>query len=538
MPIDFSRHIEAYLNEARTHIKTMNFTLVELEKNPDDMKLLHKIFRSVHTLKSLAATMGYKQSMGLCHAMEDLFDAIRYKQLSLESCADVLFESIDFLNLIIKNISAGNGEKNADYLIAKLRTLLKSENKTLSETALNQFQFDNEVIEKIQTIEVKLEQLDKLMNLAEEFIVNKMKLEAIQEQIEYPELPPAIESLGRLITELQYHVMQVRMVPIAFVFNRFIRMTRDLAKHQHKKVNLQIEGADIELDRSLIDEISEAISHLIRNAIDHGLETPEVRKKLNKPELGTILLRVYRTKEAAKIEVSDDGSGLDLPALKKIAIKKHLIKPEANDQEILNTLFSGISTSKSVTEISGRGLGLSIVKLKIESIGGTVKVTSNPGKGTTFMIEIPLSLAIIKTLFVQVSHQTYAVPTESVERVLILEKKDIKGLIHNEAIIYQDSNIPIIRLSHLFHQKTASLDKLPIVIIYKGTERLGLVVDQLLDTKEVIIKPLNRSIRNIKYFSGATLIGSGQMILILDAAYLLQLKKKGEPLQGGLINAI
>lgn len=538
MPIDFNKHKEAYLQEARSHIKTMNIALVELEKNPGDMKLLHKIFRSVHTLKSLAATMGYEQSMSICHAMEDLFDAIRYKQLPLESCTDLLFESIDYLNLTIKKLSAGKDENNADYLIAKLRTLLKSETKTLSESTLNQVQFDNEAIEKIQTIEIKLEQLDKLMNLAEEFIVNKMKLEGIQEQVEYPELKPAIESLGRLITELQFHVMQVRMVPILFVFNRFIRMTRDLAKHQNKKVTLQIEGGDIELDRSLIDEISEAISHLIRNAIDHGLETPEVRKTKNKPALGNIWLRVYRTKEAAKIEVSDDGSGLDLPAIKNRALKKHLIKPDATDQETLNTIFSGISTSKSVTEVSGRGLGLSIVKLKIESIGGTVNVTSNPGKGTTFMIEIPLSLAIIKTLFVQVSQQTYAVPTESVERVLMLEKTDIKGLMHNEAIIYQESNIPIIRLSHLFHQKASSLNKLPIVIISKGNERLGLVVDQLLDTKEVIIKPLNRSIRNIKYFSGATLIGSGQMILILDAAYLLQLKKKNEPLQGGLINVI
>lgn len=526
MPIDFAKHKEAYLNEARVYIKAMNNSLVELEKNPDDMNLLLKIFRSVHTLKSLAATMQYKQSMELCHGVEDLLDAIRHKLLSLESCADLIFESIDRLSSITKKLSTGNDEISSLDLITKIRALLKKEIKPAPDNSQNQTQFEIEPIEKIQSIEVKIDQLDKLMNLAEEFLINKMKIEEILEQVEHPELMPAIESLSRLITDLQYHVMQVRMVPIAFVFNRFIRMTRDLAKHQNKKVNLQIEGAEIELDRSLIDEISETILHLIRNAIDHGLETPAIRTKINKPPQGTIWLKVYRTKEAAKIEVTDDGAGLDLEAIKKQAIKNDLIKANANDEEVLNTIFTGVSTTRSVTEISGRGLGLSIVKLKIESIGGTIEVSSILGKGTTFTIEIPLSLAIIKTLFVQTNREIYAIPTEYVERLLMVEKINIKGFMHDEAIIYQDKTIPIIRLSHLFHQKVSSLKKLPIVIITKGDKRLGLVVDQLLSTKEVIIKPLNRSIRDNKYFAGATLIGSGKMILILDVAYLLQLTKE------------
>ncbi|MHB1948047.1 MAG: chemotaxis protein CheA [Gammaproteobacteria bacterium] len=538
MDFDFSKHKEAYITEAKTHVKTLNYALVELEKNPDDIKLFHKIFRATHTLKSLSATMGYEQSMSLCHAIEDILDAIRYEQLSLSICTDLLFKAFDQLSLDLKNLSTNQEEVDSSALIKQVHHLLEKHKAPSIKLSKNQMQLESDAIEKIQSIEVKIEELDILMNLAEEFLVNKMKLESIREQIDHPDLLPVIESLSRLITDLQYHIMQVRLVPIAFVFNRFIRMTRDLAKNQNKEVNLQIEGAEIEFDRSLIDEIAESISHLIRNAIDHGIETPDIRLKMNKPAQGTIWLNVQRTKEAAKIEISDDGAGINLEAIKKLALNHNLIKPGASHAEVLNTIFTGISTAESVTEISGRGLGLSIVKLKIESIGGTIKVNSNPGKGTTFLIEIPLSLAIIKTLFVKTGDEIYAIPTEFVERLLMIDTKNIKGLMKEEAIIFEENDIPLIRLRSIFHQKILPLDKQPIVIIHNGNERLALAVDELLTTKEVIIKQLNRSIKDNKFFSGATLIGSGRMILILDVAYLFQLRKKNASSHGGIINAV
>jgi len=538
MDFDFSKHKEAYIAEAKAHVKTLNYALVELEKNPDDKKLFHKVFRATHTLKSLSGTMGYEQSMSLCHAIEDILDAIRYEQLTLALCADLLFKSFDQLSLNLKYISTDLDELDSSDLIKQLHHLLANHKKPDAKSPHIQMQLETDAVEKIQSIEVKIEELDILMNLAEEFLVNKMKLESIREQIEHPDLVPVIESLSRLITDLQYHIMQVRLVPIAFVFNRFIRMTRDLAKNQNKEVNLQMEGAEIEFDRSLIDEIAESIAHLIRNAIDHGIETPDVRLKMNKPAQGTIWLNVQRTKEAAKIEISDDGAGINLEALKKLASTHNLLKPGFSSTDVLNTIFTGISTAESVTEISGRGLGLTIVKLKIESIGGSIQVNSTPGKGTTFLIEIPLSLAIIKTLFVNVGDETYAVPTEFVERLLMVETKDIKGVMKEESIIFEQEDIPLIRLSSLFHQKPFPLDKQPIVIIHNGRERLALAVDELLATKEVIIKQLNRSIKDNKFFSGATLVGSGRMILILDVAYLFQLRKKNESSLGGIINAV
>ena len=524
MSFDLNKHKEIFLNEAKSHIKIMNHALVGLEKDNNNSKLLHELFRSVHTLKSLSATMRYDQSMALCHAIEDVLDAVRHNQLSLVICTDLLFEGIDQLSQLIKNLSANDGETDSSSLVKKFGDLLLNNKNQKLLNSLDLSHIETDAIEKIQSIEVKIEQLDVLMNLAEEFLVNKMKFEAIREQVEHPDLPPAIESLGRLITDLQYLMMQVRLVPIAFIFNRFERMTRDLAKQQNKKVELQFEGSDIELDRSLMNEIAEVISHLIRNAIDHGLESPEARSKLNKPEQGTIWLKAFRTKEAARIEVSDDGSGINIEEIKQLALKNNMIKHDATDEEILNTVFNGISTANSVTEISGRGLGLSIAKLKIESIGGSIKVKSVPGNATTFVILIPLTLAIIKTLLVKVGLQIYAIPTEFVERLLMKESIEIKGFMKDEAIIFEDNNIPIIRLNNIFSSENLALDKQPVILIRKGSERIGVVVDELLTTKDIIVKPLNRSIKDNRYFSGAALIGSGQLILILDIDCLFHLR--------------
>jgi two-component system chemotaxis sensor kinase CheA len=526
MMVDLSKHKEAYLSEARSHIKMMNRALLSLEKTPDEGNFCHQIFRSVHTLKSLAATMGYSQSMSLCHAMENLLDILRDKKISLNKCTDLLFKCFDQLSENLKKIIANLAEPDTTHLVKKIDTLLinsniSSANKKLSDH-VNHVKPEAEVFEKIQTIEVKVERLEILMNLAEELLVSKMKLDSVREEAE---LIAAVELLGRLITDLQYHVIQVRLVPIAFIFNRFPRMVRDLAKQQKKYIDLEIEGGEIELDRLWIDEIGGVITHLVRNSIDHGLEIPSVRKNANKPKNGKIKLRAIRTKETVVLEISDDGAGLNLEAIKARAIKQNILTPDATDHEIKEIIFSGLSTTKSVTLISGRGLGLSIAKQKVESIGGTIRVESTLGKGTSFFIEIPLSLAIINTLFVKVGEETYAIPIDSVERLLVVKREDFKNILNYEAIIFEETDIPIIRLSELFNEKSLALSKQSVVIIRKDGERLGLAVDGLVSTQDVIIKPLSLSVKNNKYFSGAAMTGSGKMVLILDATYLLRTQK-------------
>jgi two-component system chemotaxis sensor kinase CheA len=319
--------------------------------------------------------------------------------------------------------------------------------------------------------------------------------------------------------------MQSRLVPVGFVFNRFPRMVRDLAKQQKKEVSLEMLGSDIELDRAVIDEIGESLVHLLRNAVDHGIEPPEARKRAGKPAQGTIRVTAKRTKGFVIIEVADNGQGLDLEDIKSTAVKDKILSPQATTEELIQSIFFGVSTTKKVTAVSGRGFGLNIVKNKVESLGGAIRVESESKKGTTFVIEIPLTLAIIKALFVEVGSKAYAIPLASIERLVTVNKDDIKGMLNYEAIILNEEDIPVTRLDVLFDIPSLGLEGQPIVIVRKGEERLGLAVDAFLTTQEIVIKPLNKLVRENKYFSGSTIIGSGEVVLILDVANLMLTKR-------------
>lgn len=537
MTKEFEKHKEAFLSEARTHVDAMNHGLLKLEKSPEDLKYLHDVFRAAHTLKSMSATMEYKELATLCHAMEDVLDAVRNHALALSNCVDELFLCCDFLVTSLKAINKTGKEKDAKARVQNLQQILKHKKHDATLPKVDNSKVNNSEetiasIDKVQSIEVKVEKLDNLLNLAEEMLVNKMKLEIIRERLDNPELSAITETMGRIISDLQYNVMKVRMVNIGFVFNQFPRMVRDLAKKQNKEVNLEIYGDDIELDRTIIDEISESVLHLIRNAIDHGLETRKEREEHHKNPVGQIRIGATRTKEFVVIEVSDDGRGLDMEGIKAEASARGLISKdeiedatETADDKTMNTIFSGISTSKKVTDISGRGLGLNIVKQKVESVNGTIRVKTTPGQGTTFFIEIPLSLAVLKTLFVRVKKEIYAIPVMSVERLLRMEKEAFKGMLHAEAVVLEGDNIPIIRLRTLFGEKQINLQKLPIVVVQKDGQKLGIVVDELMTTQEVVIKPLNRSVKENRFFSGSAIIGSGDIVLILDVAQLIAKQK-------------
>jgi two-component system chemotaxis sensor kinase CheA len=353
-----------------------------------------------------------------------------------------------------------------------------------------------------------------------------MRLDSVKEKLQHPELSAALDTLSRLVSELQYNVMQSRLVPIGFVFSRFPRMVRDLAKQQKKELDLEMMGSDIELDRAVIDEIGESLVHLLRNAVDHGMEAPDARKKAGKSSQGTIRITAERTNSFAIIKVSDDGQGLDLEEIKSTAIKNKVLSPEATTEELIQSIFFGVSTTKKVTAVSGRGFGLNIVKNKIESLGGSVKVETEPQKGTTFIIEIPLTLAIIKALFIKVAGKTYAIPLASVERLITVNRADIKGILNYEAIVLNEEDTPITRLDILFKAPSLGLRAQPIVIVKQGEEKLGLAVDAFLTAQEIVIKPLNKLVRENKYFSGSTIIGSGEVVLILDVANLMLTKRE------------
>ena len=531
MPQDVAQYTELFLSEAKQHLLAMNQALLKLEKSPGKTERLDDLLRALHTLKGMAATMDYDHTARLCHAMEDVVDAIRKHTLQVAACVDVLFECLDAVEATLKALRQNRAELETTALIGKLRALAtrEAEHGTGDKgrgSKDEETDSPSSVVEKMHRIEVKVERLDALMNLTEEFVMTKMRLDRAKERLKDPELEAAVESLGRFVSELQYQVMQARLVPVRFLFNRFPRMVRDLAKAQHKDVDLQMEGEALELDRAVIDEIGESLVHLLRNAVDHGIETPEERRRAGKPSCGTIRLIATQTKEFAVIRVVDDGAGLDVEAIKAMALKGGLLKTGATKEEVTEAIFAGLTTTQQPTAVSGRGLGLNIVKKTIESLGGAITVSSEPRQGTTFTLEIPLALAVIKTLFVEVGGTQYAIPLANIERLVTVTDTQIKGFLEHEAIVLNGTDIPITRLHDLFDVPRRALEQQPIVIVRKGEELLGLGVDRLLTTQEVVIKPLSRLVRETRYVAGSTIVGSGEVVLILDVTNLILSKRQ------------
>jgi len=522
-----NKYKEVFLSEAQRHIEGMNYSLLKLENEPTKKIFVGNVFREIHTLKSVADTMKYENTTRLCHAMEDVLEKLKKNKIPVIKCIDPLLECCDTLGAMLKEIKNNDTELDVSRIVEKLNTLEieNSSNKGKDKPMPSLEHSKESLIPKIERINVNVETLDTLMNLAEELLINKMRFEKIKEELDHPDLSSAVDAQSRLVEEVQYNVMQSRMVPIAFVFNIYPRMVRDLAKKQDKKIDLVLKGEDLELDRAVIDEIGESLVHLIRNAVDHGIENPQVRKKAGKPPTATIQLIATRAKNFAEIKVIDDGGGINLEDVKAKGIRLGVLSSNATKEEVINAIFSDVSTTKKVTEVSGRGLGLSIVKNKIETLGGSVAVDTEFKKGTTFTIEMPLSLAIIKNLFVEVGKRSYGIPVGNVVRLVTVNKEDIKGMMNYEAIILNEEDVPITRLSTLFKIEDLNLQKQPIVVVRQGEEMLGLAVDAFLTTEEIVVRPLNKTVRENRNFSGSTIIGSGEVVLILDVANLMPTKR-------------
>lgn len=382
-----------------------------------------------------------------------------------------------------------------------------------------------------RSVRVDIEKLDILMNLVSELIIAKNGLisassdsesgnsQVFNEQIEY---------LERVTTNLHESVMKVRMMPIETVTNRFPRMIRDLSKKLDKKMELLMTGEDTELDRTVIDEIGDPLMHLLRNSADHGLETADVRAQRGKPEVGTVRLDAYQDGNNVVIEVSDDGNGIDVEGVKNSAINKGSITPEQaelmSDKEIIDLLFKpSFSTAKKVTDISGRGVGLDVVKTKIEALGGDIEVKTKLGEGSTFIIRLPLTLAIIQALMVELGDEKYAISIGSIQTIEDIPVQDIKYVQTKEVINLRGTVIPIIRLDKVLDiEPQEEKGNLTVIIVKKGDKLAGLVVDKLLGQQEIVIKSLGKYINNSsKIISGATILGNGDVALIIDVNTLL-----------------
>ena len=383
-----------------------------------------------------------------------------------------------------------------------------------------------------RTVRVDIEKLDVLMNLVSELIIAKNGLVSISSNTQNTRndnsFNEQIEYLESVTTNLHESVMKVRMVPIESVVNRFPRMIRDLSKKLDKKMELHMTGEDTELDRTVIDEIGDPLQHLLRNSADHGLESNEDRIALGKSEVGNIWLNAYQDGNNVNIEVRDDGAGINIEKVRNKALEKGMITPEQaevmTDKEIIDLLFQpSFSTADQITDVSGRGVGLDVVKTKIEGLGGNIECRSVMGEGSSFIIHLPLTLAIIQALMVELGNEKYAIPLGSIQTIEDVPLSDIKYVQTKEVINLRGTVIPLIRLDQILDVESAAqdLESLTVVIVKKGDKQAGLVVDNLIGQQEVVIKSIGSYINCSKIISGATILGDGEIALILEVNTLV-----------------
>ncbi|MFX0548846.1 chemotaxis protein CheW [Hathewaya histolytica] len=373
-----------------------------------------------------------------------------------------------------------------------------------------------------QSVRVDLERLDKFLTMVSELVIHRTRIEQLASNHKLNDLNETIEQIGRTTSDLQELVMKIRMLPLEVVFNRFPRMIRDISMDLGKEIDFIVKGQETELDRTVIDEIGEPLIHLLRNAADHGIEEKETRVKNGKNPVGKIKLSAYPEGTKAIIKVEDDGGGIDVDRVRSKAEEKGINTEGMSENDIKNLIFhQGFSTNTEVTDISGRGVGMDVVKTKITALGGTVDVISEMGVGTSFIVSLPLTLQIIQALLVKVEKETLAISLGYIDRVINFKEDLIKRTNNKEVIIYNNSVIPLIRIDKKLNLQEIKSDKKYIVIVNVGEKTVGLLVDDLLGQQEIVIKPFGKTLKGVKEYIGATILGDGLVTLILDVSALI-----------------
>lgn len=668
---DTTRYRELFFEETDEYLQTLNDCILELEENPEEKELLDEIFRAAHTLKGMAATMGYKTMTELTHSMENVFELFKNGDLKIRadvitiifSCLDKLseivedlraevekeydirdlLESLDALTFGEKDVKVKAGEafstieldsldetltmlinkgkergyeayniaikldekctlkgarsyliinrleQNGDIIhvdpetekledgdfdrvfriiflsqldldevkenvddnvevedtIVERIDLSKVEGKKAEEEIFKE-EISEEIREKVkpvekikettsskvsnhqmnQSIRVELSRLDRFMNLVSELVIYRTRLEDLSTKYKATEIYEPLENVERITSELQDLVLKIRMQPVKVVLNRFPRMIRDLSQELDKDLELLIEGEETELDRTVVSELAEPLVHLIRNAADHGIESREKRRELNKAEKGLINLTAYQEGNRVILIVRDDGRGIDPEIIEKSAIRKGVETKGLSERDMINLIFHpGFSTVEHVTNVSGRGVGMDVVRQKIISLGGTIDVESKINEGSTFTIKLPLTLSIIQALMVNIGQETFALPLSIIEKIVKLEKDEIILSHDKEIYVYREKMVPVIRINEKLGIESTKENN-HLILITLGHKYYALLVDELMGQQEIAIKKLSGTLGNMKEYLGATILGNGDITLILDIGNLC--KEEGE----------
>ncbi|MEO8294723.1 MAG: chemotaxis protein CheA [Gemmatimonadota bacterium] len=631
--MDLSRYANLFLAESREHLQTCNRLLLELERSPHATEPVVGIFRAMHTLKGMSATMGYENLAALSHHAENLLALLRERVSSAEGdLVDLLFRAVDTLEQSLDEAVAGRDDRlNFAALIVDLDTAaanaqsrtgemraVRSARETVEAaaaaadatpatgrlvrvsiradavmrggraalalkraealghvsgirpavTAFEQQDFDGHFSFRLHTdvtdtiletairgagdiesvaigeapapapiedpaapggarhIRVDLRRLDALMNHMGELVVAKGRLAEVVGQAPSPDLEAVSARIGRLVSEMQTEVIQSRLTPVWQVFDRYPRLVRDLARQLGKRVDLQIEGGDIELDRAILDEIGDPLLHLLRNAVDHGIESAAERRRLGKPEMGRIVLSAARDRSGVAVRVMDDGRGIDRKKITERAVKDGFmdsVSDQLTDDVLLKVLGRpGFSTAATITDVSGRGVGIDVVLTRVRALGGAASIESELGRGTTIVLRLPVTLAVLRVLLTRVGRERYAVPLAHVSETVEFNPGRATSMGGKEALVLRDRVIPATRLRDLLSVPgDLGPARPPAIILETGNRKSALVVDALLGQQEIVVEPFEAPSGMLPLFSGATILGDGEPALILDAAALV-----------------
>ncbi len=558
--IDLSQFRDLFIDEGQEHVHTLNQCMLILERAPSDADALEEMFRAAHSLKGISATMGYDTLATLAHAAEDVLHKLRGGDWALTpGLVELLFATIDTLQALVNDVAAGGTGLALSHALSGAEG--KAEGEADVTSMLEQLRaYEQEARGKGQVasdksppptpsptmIRVDVHHLDALLNVVTEMVIHRSLLTRLGQRYDLLPLSEALEVHDRLLAQLRDAVLKMRMVPVGHVFGRFPRMVRDLLKAEGKEAQLVIEGEDVELDRTALEALGDPLVHLLRNAVDHGLERLTEREAAGKSPSGTLRLSARRERGMVIIEVSDDGRGMDPERIAAAAVERGLVTAEAiaemSASQVLELIcHPGFSLSEKVTAVSGRGVGMNVVKRQLETLRGSLQIETQAGQGSTFRLQLPAMLALVRALLVSVGDEQYALPTAHVERIIEFDPAQIERIGDQELLdlgaglpssqggtggVGLPSSqggaggvhrvLPLLRLSELLHITGGDPQPRHALVVRRNGQTFGLRVDDVLGHEEIVVKPLPPALRGTPGLAGVTILGEGQTVLILD----------------------
>jgi len=539
---DFDREavLASFLAESEEGLDSMEQALVQMEANPSDPELLHSIFRVAHTLKGNATSLELKELAGFAHVVEDLLDVLREQQaLPTADLISLLLKAVDELRAMVSAAATGaTGPSELSARQEELKKKIAQEAETRSKKvgsggsgaaadSSSSVRADSLPGAGHRTLRADVDKLDHMLNLTGEIVIAQGRLRQMIEKLGSEQARAILEmhrEAERLYMDLQSEVMSIRMVPVGPMFRQFVRSVRDMAKSHGKMARLEVVGGDVDVDTTVFEQLKDPLLHLVRNAVDHGIEKPAVREKQGKNACGVIRLTAAHSGGNIVVTLQDDGAGFDRARILEKARRLGILTSEdgIRDKDIYDLVFqAGFSTAESVTDLSGRGVGLDVVRRNIDLLRGTVEISSNSGKGTTIVIRLPLTLAIIDGFSVRVGNETFIVPLEHVTECTELpaEQRSVEA---SGILSLRGTALPYIRLRRAFGVTGQAPKKENIVVVKVNEFHAGIAVDELLGGMQTVVKPLGRAFRGVPGIAGSTVLGDGRVGLIIDVPSLLR----------------